>query len=699
MNDMRVFRLCLLIFLSSIAIFLLAAGDPPTHDQVPEEVKADLSDALIQRLNSSKGMQPLAFNLFSPEIDAAFITPDGKTAILWLALRDDNGRILATEPGLALAKKIDQNWKMILPGDPDWDERYASIPEEMIPLELRPIPEDVELESLSEPAMLSGYYLPYAAGTKQWLEGSISHFQYIPELGYPSCPIETCRYAYDFTNDDHFPLLASKEGIVYASRDGCNDGDPNCTNYIVLRDTNSSTYQIYAHLSHGTIPDKLTNDTFVNRGQYIGDTDDTGYSTSNHVHFMVVDNLWSASGYYWGTSIDIRFADVGINNGIPRTCYEVTNFKIYDGATDCIGNKSDPRNPNNDWFVSGNIGAFPPTGTITRPAAGTTITSGDYEWIDATATASDDVSVTAVQLVAKLNGVWVELAPKVTQAAPGNTYDWDVNLCEQAPVNGPLEIALRVWDHEGNIAPALSPRLIQVDHACPPPSSQLYPAQGYDSTATHLSWDAASSGAGLASFELQWTTVPGSWDAGNTLTIPGNLRSTWFVGQPGKTYEFRLRALDSNNQPEPWPANQAAETSASMPVECVPDLYEDDDDVDHAYLIDLGQSEQRNLCGVADLDWFEVQIDEPGYYQFRAKSVSGGAAVKITVYNENGAIEVVNGEAPGIGQDTNVLIKMDSIGNYAIKVEPLVQNLIGTNTLYQLSVNQVSVTFLPLISR
>jgi murein DD-endopeptidase MepM/ murein hydrolase activator NlpD len=323
---------------------------------------------------------------------------------------------------------MDNHWEVLLPGDPDWDITFAALPEEMLPVEHRPAPENVALDNLSVSTAMTDYYLPYAAGTKQWLEGSISHFQNIPDLGYPSCSEEYCRYAYDFTNTNHFPLLASKDGIVYASRDSCSDGNPTCTNYIVLKDSNIPTYQIYLHLSQYTIPDKLTNGTFVKRGQYIGDTDDTGYSTSNHVHFMVVDSIWAASGYYWGYSTDIRFADVPINGGIPRTCYEVTSFQIYDNATECIGDKSDPRNPNNDWFVSGNVGAYPPTGTLTRPVANATVASGVSPMIDVTATASDDVRVTGVQLVAKLNGQWVEIGPKVTQQVSPGTYDWDVNL-------------------------------------------------------------------------------------------------------------------------------------------------------------------------------------------------------------------------------------------------------------------------------
>lgn len=693
---MRLLRLFILIFLSIAAIFLSAAGDPPSPEQVTEKVKSDLSDAFVIRLNTSTGFRPLVFDLFTPEIDTAFIAPDGKTAVIWLALRDNSGRILATEPGLALAKKNDNRWEVLLPGDPDWEVTYSSLQEEMLPVEQRSVPQNVDLNNLSDITALEGYYLPYAAGTKQWLEGSISHFQEIEELGYPSCGIEVCRYAYDFTNVDHFPLLASKDGTVYGSRDSCIDGDSSCTNYIVLKDTNNQTYQLYLHLSQNTIPDKLAKGTFVKRGQYIGDTDDTGYSTSNHVHFMVVDSLWSD---YWGTSTDISFTDVPINGGIPRTCYEVTNFPIYDGATECFGDKSDPRNPNNDWFVSGNVGAYPPTGTLTRPVANATVASGVSPMIDVTATASDDVRVTAVQMVAKLNGQWVEIGEKITKTVSPGTFDWDVNLCESAPVNGPLEVALRVWDHEGNVASALNPRTIQVDHACPPPASQLNPAVSFDSTATQLGWSATNMGAGLGSFELQWMTVPGTWDAANTISIPGNLRSSWFAGQPGGNYAFRLRALDVNGQPEPWPVDNSAETGVIFPSVCVADPYEEDDSVSQANLLNPGVFEQRNLCAVGDSDWFDVQIGEAGDYIIQASSINGGAAVKIMLYGEDGVTLIANGESQGIGQHANIMLHFDNAGIYKIKIEPLVENLMGTEALYQILVDDVTFTFLPLVER
>ncbi len=695
---MRYFRFFLFFIFSLTAILLIAATEPPEIGPVSEHIEKDLAVAFDHRIQASVAKSAISFDVFNPEIDSAYLNDEGDVAVIWLALRDEYGRKMATEPGLALGKLVNGVWEVALPGDPDWDILLSQIPDNLLPAELQSAPKGVALDELSQPSALTGYYLPYAAGTKQWLEGSISHFQSIPELGYPSCDQSLCRYAYDFTNTNHFPLVASKEGTVLASKDSCSDGNPYCTNYMVLKDTNGSTYQIYLHLAYGTIPDKLSYGSYVKRGQYIGDTDDTGYSTSNHVHFMVVDSLWEASGYYWGRSIDVRFADVPINNGLPRTCYEVSYFPIYDGATNCIGDKSDPRNPANDWFVSGNVGAYPPTGTLTRPAAGATVASGDNPNIDVSATASDDVRVKAVQLMAKINNQWVGIGPQVTQGSAGN-YDWDVDLCSAVPVNGELEIALQVWDHEGNVASALTPRKIIVDHACPPPVSSIYPAESFDSTATKLTWQAVNGGAGISSFDLQWRTETGIWEAGNIISIPGNQRTAWFVGQPGGTYAFRIRAIDNNNQPEAWPAGEVFETSASMPSECIPDMFEPDDDISQPVKVFDGQPALRGLCPAGNPDWFEKTISEPGDYQLFASSVNGGAAVKATVYAQNGTTILLSAQASGAGQDLNAINKFDAPGTVYIKIEPLYSNLSGTEAIYELTLEKVFVSYLPMVSR
>jgi len=690
------FLISLILIFSAL---LLISADVPPPFQASNETEAELSAAFFNRIESKSAKNLITFDLFTPEVDAAFTSPDGKTAVIWLALRDDSGRLLATEPGLVLGILTENGWQVLLPGDPGWDETFNNLPKGLLPAEQSPAPKGSEKLPNVEIQTLNGYYLPYAADTSRWLEGSISHFQSIPELGYPSCTEYYCHYAFDFTDSDHYPLLASKGGTVFATRDSCSDGDGTCTNYIVLYNASDGAYQIYLHLANGTIPDKLQNGSTVVRGQYLGDTDDTGYSTSQHVHFMVVNNIYLAdSGYYWGRSIDVRFADVGINNGIPRTCYEVTHFPIYDGATECLGNRSDPRNPNNDWFESGNVGAFPPTGTLTRPAAGATVAIGANPLMDASAETGDDVGVAAVRMVARLNGQWVEIGPKVTQPVRTDFYDWDVNLCDVGPLNGPVEVAVRVWDHEGNVASALNPRTIQVDHACPL-TSQLNPSTTYDSTAIFLNWSTNYDGTDIGSFDLQWRTDPGTWNSANIISIPASQRSTWFVGQLGTNYAFRLRAVDKNGVVEAWPANNVAEATATIPSTCSEDGYEQDDTLGQAKTQTLGAFTQHNLCGNADVDWIRFDVTNPGNHQILALSQNGGAAMKITIYNSSGSIVLASGQSFEFGQTASVLFLPTFVGTYTAKIEPLVSNLAGTGATYQVKVSEVTLSFMPLIFR
>ena len=304
-----------------------------------------------------------------------------------------------------------------------------------------------------------------------------------------------------------------------------------------------------------------------------------------------------------------------------------------------------------------------------------------------------------MRLVAKVSDQWVEIGPKITKAAQSDLYDWDVDLCKAGAFNGPLEVALRVWDHEGNVASALTPRTIQVDHACPPPTSQLNPAETFDSTAVHLSWQATNTGAGIDSFELQWRTEPGSWDTANIRILPGSWRSAWFAGQPGGSYAFRLRALDPNNQLEDWPADDAPETSATLPSTCEQDDFEPDDVITQTHSLPLDTWEQGNLCGAGNPDWFQFEIEQMDDYYVTARSQSGGAAVAISVYADDGETILASGQAEGLGQGTIVHLPAAAAGSYYLKVEPLTADLMGTEAVYAVTLSEAKKIFLALVMR
>ena len=681
-----------------VMVLLLSAGTQPP------EVASEAEKQALWAAYQQRYAQVLADNrddpilkLFEPVLDEAFITPDGETAVLWLALRDYSGRILATEPGIVLATLSAEGWQVLLRGDPGWEEVLSQLPEGYLPAELQPAPEQAPTESLQT---IWGYYLPYVGGTAHKLEGSVLHFHDFPALGYPSCAQEYCQYAYDFTDVGHFPLVAAHTGTVISTRESCSDGNTGCTNYIVLFDGASGVYQIYLHLAYGTIPNHLVSGVTVNRGAYIGDTDDTGYSTSEHVHFMIVPSFWYADGdqYPWGRSVDVRFADVPINNGIPRTCYEVTSLgHIYDGATECLGNRADPLNPNNDWFTSGNAGANPPSGQLTRPVVGAVVATGSNPLMDVTASTQDDVRVKTAVLQGLIGGSWQEIGPQVSNPSAAGVFDWDVNLCQAGPLNGALEVALKIWDHEGNVVSLLSRRTIWVDHACPPPVSQMTAPNTYDGTAFILNWTATESGAGISSFQIQWRQGAEAWSEARQMTYPTEARSAWFVGMPDVSYGFRMRALDINGQLEAWPAGDAAEVSVSTPATCVEDGAEQDDSATAAVLISLGVENQRNICGWGDADWFQFWTGDHERYMFFARSLGGGAAVRVSVYAADGITLLGSASAPAMNSSTSLGVMVPKNQTVYVKAEPAFSNLTGTAVLFGMKVSPGYGLSLPII--
>lgn len=128
------------IALALLSIFVLVSATP-----LPPQVASEAEKQALWAAYQDRYEQFLASNvddpisdLFEPVLDEAFITTDGKNAVLWLALRDYSGRVLATEPGMALATLSPGGWQVLLRGDPDWDELVSQLPEGFLPAEFQP---------------------------------------------------------------------------------------------------------------------------------------------------------------------------------------------------------------------------------------------------------------------------------------------------------------------------------------------------------------------------------------------------------------------------------------------------------------------------------------------------------------------------------------------------------------------------------
>ena len=313
-----------------------AQSTPPPPDELEAAIRSAVLNAFSEAPKDIAAALPAELL-----VDNIIYSDDMRWAVVWLAgFDEETGEVIATEPGAAIArnrfgKLLDSEaWGVTFPVEANWETLLGALPEEISgsDLELRYLEADaVTPKALTLP--LRGYKLPWSAGLGKRVTNTIGHV-YPVAGGLTSCPSK-CRYAYDFADGTMFPLLAAKGGIVKDLHDACGNGTTTCTNYLVLEDqsTSPTTYQIYFHLAYNSIPNELQKGVLVRQGQYVGDVDDTGYSTGHHLHYHVTDNLY----YYlsdgqplpWGYSVDIRFDDVAENDGTPRTKNEALEYPEY----------------------------------------------------------------------------------------------------------------------------------------------------------------------------------------------------------------------------------------------------------------------------------------------------------------------------------------------------------------------------------
>lgn len=416
----------------------------------PREIA--LNDAIQNAVQGREDV--LAFLLYRIAIDHVDYAEDGSLALVWTALVDrETGLVQSGEPGLVIAHRaVDasgaESWTLVFQADNTFAQELTALPDTLISADTRAHYMPAIQQQQKAGTVYSGYRLPWTGGETHYLTGSIGHV-----FTYKSCP-STCLYAFDFANGNMFPIKAAKAGNVKYVVWKYANGNTTNANYIILEDTTTTptTYQVYYHLAQNSIPVELrTPGARVVQGQFIGNADDTGYSTGNHLHFMVHTNPTSS----WGTSVDITFDDVKINGGRPRLCTEASAYPQY--GKECIqGNK----------YVSGNVDAAIPTGAITDPIAYSTINAAT---LNVSGTMADDTAVRQGQLMVTSNGTWSPIGDPIT-VSPFSTQ---IDLCQAGIPDGKFFLSLQVEDTAGKFSEqntGLTELEKKAECAAPPPA-------------------------------------------------------------------------------------------------------------------------------------------------------------------------------------------------------------------------------------
>ena len=463
---MRRFFILFVFFISLSVVILVSstgfsgftakplATPSPTPDN-EGRLRAEVEQAINEKIaDVSEGV--LGFMLNNEEVVDVNLSADYSWSSAYLVLKDPNtGEPLPTEPGLTLAIQTASGWQAILPSDPEWLDTLQLAPSDLVSEEMKSTWLTMYERQLALTTIgpLGGYKLPWEAGKTVWLSQSVAHDQYISS--------GNAHFAFDFyVPQTMFNLYASKAGRVWYARWHVeNNSHDGLGNYIVIEDTSTSptTYQLYLHLAKDSIPEELRErGASVVQGQFIGIADNTGQSSGHHLHFQVHTNPDS----YWGTSVDITFQDVNINGGRPRRCDSIYCDRPYCKSSDvCDDFKSS--------YVSGNQIAgdiVPPKGTILEPDLGVTINSRSVR-LEGFAE-DEDSGLDKAQFIAWIDGNWQEISREFTT----NRFSFEWDMCSDKIADGPVSVALSIWDEEGNAAFGL-PGLTHFTKAftCSPP--------------------------------------------------------------------------------------------------------------------------------------------------------------------------------------------------------------------------------------
>ena len=417
--------------------------------EAPKTLTDPQQIALAEHVRASAAAREdvLAFVIYDVAVDSVEYSKDGKLALVWISLVDkETGLVVPGEPGLVIAReKKDpaKPWKLTFQADADFAAALEDVSNKLLSPEIKEFYMPSMQKVQKAGTVYTGYRLPWREGETVRLTGSIGHV-----YTYKSCP-SSCLYAFDFANGTMFDVVAARAGTVKYVVWKYENGDPKNANYIVLEDTSTTptTYQVYLHLAHESIPAELRKvGAKVVQGQFLGKADDTGYSTGHHLHFHVHTNPES----YWGKSVDIVFEDVTVNGGRPRLCSE---SKAYPQ----LGSECMPQ----DKYVSQNGDSELPEGGIASPEPGTRIKAPT---VNITGWMKDDVGIASGQLYFKLgNQKWHPISKAIKNAE----FSRSIDLCEAGIPDGEFSLALEVTDKAGNISPLQGELKLEKKFECP----------------------------------------------------------------------------------------------------------------------------------------------------------------------------------------------------------------------------------------
>ena len=464
------------LFLFSIPAVSSSAvhGEAAASTQEKQAVEDQIKEAILNAIYSSKSYQQGGLARLA-QVSEIQVSNDQQWGTAWIVYYDSQiDAIIPTEPGLTITHLQENEWQVYLPSDSAWKNLIVQIPDDLLSQESKDMWLTMNQGTVETIPTQSGYFLPWHGGETGYLSRSVGH----------DADYLTAHYAFDFyfpgeticpggkagsasgTTGYNFSIYASKAATVWGWDDSVTDCDHNAVNFIVLRNIDDpSIFQLYMHLSQDSIPPALKSvGAPVARGQFIAIADNTGASTGTHLHFQIEHQpTWPAANPYWNTALDVTFADVDINGGRPRVNPADGPYCREDDICDVFRSTYFSQN----YYLGDST---PPTGELIGVTTGDIVESPT---LSLSGWASDDLSgLDYGQIMVFFDNAWHNLGPHFNHDI---TYTWDLCDPDLTIPNGPVSVAMLLYDVAGNPAPRVGLSHFTKNYNCPVPPASCIP--------------------------------------------------------------------------------------------------------------------------------------------------------------------------------------------------------------------------------
>ena len=285
-------------------------------------------------------------------------------------------------------------------------------------------------------------------------------------------------------------------------------------------------------------------------------------------------------------------------------------------------------------------------------------------------------------------------------ALPGG---WDTT---PLPDQSGMGLYVRAVDRAGNVAVKGAWNLTL--DSVPPQTTVVDLPSIQDSTAMLLQWSSMDNIAPIREYDIQMKVGTGLYEDFEQNLEPA-ITQLWVIGEFGKSYDFRVRAVDEvgneetfnglTNQtgtfielcdePDPWDENGNDDTFTSASV--------------------YSETQTHTFCDAGDEDWVLLTLEGGNLHFISTAPLDPSSAVVIEVYAEDGITQLdqvfpqdPNGNPTSgtnsIGLPTLLIFTPPTSGTYYLRLYHPVSGVAGSAVRYELNVNSYQV-YLPVIAR